>query len=191
VVNAVRQRAQDRDPIGNSKGSYDSLHIRRGDFQYKNVRLSAQELYERSRHRLQPNSTIFIATDERKEDFFYPFKENYDIVFLKDFEYLIKDVNSNYHGMLDQLIASRGNTFFGTYYSTFTAFINRIRGYYSLRDKLRGYEKGELKSFYFYPDNQVNAMVKYTPIKQPFWGREFPLGWRDIDEDINEISSQK
>ncbi len=69
---------------------------------------------------LEANSTIFIATDERDLSFFEPLRKHYHLLFLDDFQHLFKDLNKNYMGMLDQRIASRGRTFIGVFYSTFT-----------------------------------------------------------------------
>ena len=88
--------------------------------------------------------------------------------------------------MLDQRIASRGRTFIGAYYSTFTGYINRMRGYHSQKDKLPGYEKGEINSYYYVPTKHKMAMKQYRSITGPMWGREFPVGWRLIDSDLDE-----
>ena len=165
------------------------MHIRRNDFssQYAHIVVDSKQLYESST-RLKPNSTIFIATDENNRDFFAPFKENYNVLFLSDFQHLVKDINTNYFGFIDQLVASRGNIFYGTYLSTFSSYINRMRGYYSVRDRLQGHENGELQSFYFNPPQFQNQMTRYHPIMQPFWAKEFPVSWRDIDKGIDELS---
>jgi hypothetical protein len=81
------------------------------------------------------NKTIFIATDERNKAFFQPFRlGGYDIVFLDDFKYLLEGVNTNYFGMIDQLVASRGDVFLGCWHSTFTGFIMRMRGVRAIID---------------------------------------------------------
>jgi hypothetical protein len=103
---------------------------------------------------------------------------------LKDFKHLIEGLNTNYKGMLDQRIESRGRTFVGVYYSTFTGYINRMRGYHSQKDKLSGWEKGEINSYYYVPLGSKYEMLTYSGIKEPTWGREFPVGWRDIDHDL-------
>ncbi len=96
------------------------------DFQYKETRISAEEIYENTKDILVPNSTIFIATDEKGSSFFDPLRKHYKLLFLNDFKELIEDVNSNYMGMLDQRIASRGRTFVGAYLSTFTGKENEF-----------------------------------------------------------------
>lgn len=62
VVQAIRIRARKRNPDLNPSGTYDSFHIRRGDFQYKSTQISSDEIIRNSQDMIQPGSTIFIAT---------------------------------------------------------------------------------------------------------------------------------
>lgn len=87
--------------------------------------------------------------------------------------------------MLDQLIASKGRTFYGTYYSTFTGYINRMRGYSSTKFHLEGGNNGTINSYYFIPEGRRNEMRNYKAVKGPFYAREFPTSWYDIDKDVN------
>lgn len=181
IVHAVRQKAIEN---GDPDGIFDSFHIRRGDFQYKDTRISAEQIYDNTKDILVENSTIFIATDEKDASFFDPLRKHYNLLFLKDFHHLIEDLNTNYMGMLDQRIASRGRTFFGAYFSTFTGYINRMRGYHSQQAKLPGWKKGEMESYFYVPLHRKFEMRIYNAIQNPMWGREFPIGWRDIDHDL-------
>jgi hypothetical protein len=167
------------------------VHIRRGDFQaqYKRSILSAEDLLKSSKEILDEGGfkTIYISTDEKNKTFFEPFQKHYQVLFLSDFHHLSKEVNSNYHPMVEQLIASRGEIFFGTFYSTFSSYINRLRGYYSLRDKLDGYETGKIQSYYFSQLNIKNLHRKYFAIRYPVWAMEFPISWYNIDKDIEHL----
>lgn len=120
IVQAVRRRARERDPKGNPEGLFDSMHIRRGDFQYKATRVSADKIYAQTKKVIAENSTVFVATDERDQSFFELLKQHYDLVFLDDFHEALGDLNTNYYGMTDQLVASRGRYFVGCWFSTFT-----------------------------------------------------------------------
>jgi hypothetical protein len=166
-----------------------TVHIRRGDFQsqYPATQLPPEKLYNLSKAFLEPNSTVFIATDAKKKDFFEPFVKNYDVVFLDDFKDEIEGVNSNYYGILDQIIASKGEVFLGTFWSTLSAYVNRMRGYYSIRDKIDGYKDGTLKSYYFMPNSKRRVMTKYFPPSDGLWAHEFHTAWRDIDRGIPEL----
>jgi len=185
VVAAVRERARARDPKSNPNGVFDTMHIRRGDFQYKETRINSTELYAVSRAEVPEGATLYIATDERDRSFFKPFTAHYDVCFLGDFQHLFQGLSKNYYGMLDQLIASRGRTFFGTFYSTFTGYINRVRGYHADKNKLNGHEVGLVESYYFCPKGRKLAMKKYAPVTKQFWMREFPVAWRDIDRGVD------
>lgn len=121
------------------------------DFQYKKTRLDAPKLLEKSKNKLEEGGLLYIATDERDKSFFDPFRKHYDIVFLDDFKHLLTKVNTNYYGMLDQLVASKGRVFFGTWFSTLSGYVNRMRGYYIAKHKLDGYKDGTMESYYFYP----------------------------------------
>lgn len=169
-------------------GEFNTAHIRRGDFadQYAHTQLSADSLRAKSQNYFEKGSTLYILTDEKDKKFFQPLKEEYDVCFLEDFFELLEDVNTNYYGMIEQLIAARGKVFIGTYLSTFSAHINRLRGYYSTKKKLPGYQDGIIDSYYFDHDpNTAKVMRKYFPVHGPYWAREFPVAWRDIDYGID------
>ena len=184
IVHAVRQQAIQN---GNPNGEYDSMHIRRGDFQYKQTRIPATEILENIRDKIADNSTVFIATDERDKTFFDPLRKHYHLLFLDDFLHLLPDdFNKNYYGMLDQRVASRGRIFFGAYLSTFTGYINRMRGYHTQKEHSEGYLDGNLKSYFYVPKQNRDDMETYRSLTGPLWGREFPTAWRDIDHNVHE-----
>lgn len=116
VVKAMREYARQKDPTGN--GAFDTFHIRRGDFQYKSTRIEADQIYLNVNDTLREGAIVYIATDERNKQFFDPLRKHYDIKFLDDFMPELGDVNHNYFGMIDQLVASRGRLFYGCWYST-------------------------------------------------------------------------
>ena len=202
VVNAVRKKARKADP-SNTDGVFDTMHIRRGDFEewYDVGGLSADDYYDQSRSKLTKGSTIFIATDEKDKSFFDIFKEHYEVYFLDDFKDLLIGIDYHYFGMIDQVVAAKGRVFFGSFQSTFSGYANRIRGYYSTFNMLPGYEDGGTQSYYFAAaDHQASlrtwakaevadVMTHYTNIAQPVWEREFPVSWRDIDKGIDLLHS--
>lgn len=59
VVEAVRARSKHKDKL------FDSMHVRRGDFQYKGTRLEADKLIEKSKSQLEEGGLLYIATDEK------------------------------------------------------------------------------------------------------------------------------
>lgn len=188
VVHALRERAKAK---GTSPtGEFDAFHIRRGDFQYTVTRFEADKIYRVSKDKLVPNATVYIATDERNKTFFKPLADKYDVVYLDDMMHLLEGVNTNFYGMIDQLIASRGRTFFGCWFSTFTGYINRIRGYHANKAQKPGFEKGLIMdSFYYALEDRKYHMQEFYPVKKSFYAREFPTSWRLIDKGIEELGS--
>jgi len=190
VVAAIRDRARRRDPNGNPDGEFDSFHIRRGDFQYKHTRLEANQIYANSKDKLKENATVFVATDHQEKPFFKHLADHFDLVFLSDFKEELKDVNTNYFGMIDQLVAARGRVFFGCFHSTFSGFIFRMRGYQSQQDKVDGWDEGVIPDSYYYSGMiEKDIYQSYGPLKTPYYSREFPISWRDIDKGIEELSA--
>jgi len=188
IVDKIRQHVNNK--TNTQTNEFDTFHIRRGDFQYKETRVDIQTIIKNTEAELTPGSTVFIATDERDKNFFKPMGEIYDLLFLDDFKNELEGVNSNYYGMIDQIVASRGRIFFGCWFSTFTGYINRIRGYHSVKDKAPGYKNGELpKTFYYATKSRKNAMHKYAPFNGGFFQREYPTSWRDIDKGIQEVTN--
>lgn len=183
VVTALRKRVSDRTK-GASK-DFDTIHIRRGDFQFKETRVSAEKILNQLKRVLDDGTTLYIATDERDKSFFKAIVDYYpDVVFLDDVLSEVEGINTNYYGMIDQLVASRGKSFFGCWFSTFTGYINRLRGYHTDDHELPGYEKGIIQSYYYAMPDRFNHMKEYWPIKKQFYAREFPSSWRLIDTSI-------
>lgn len=189
IVTSLRAQAR---AIGNNNpnGVYDSMHVRRGDFQYKQTRIPAEEILSISKEELEEGSVLFIATDERDKTFFKPIKERYSVFFLDDFLHEIEGINSNFYGMIDQLVASKGRIFFGTWWSTLSGYVNRMRGYYIAKHQLPGHEDGTMESYYFVPKGRRDQMRAYKPVKKPIYMREFPTAWRDIDKGIEAIHDE-
>lgn len=181
VVSFLHQKSK---TFGYADGAFYTLHVRRGDFQYKDTRVEADVILQNIRDLIPPNSVLYIATDEKRQEFFNALGQHYRIYFLNSFPRLYAGLNTNFYGMLDQLIASRGKVFVGTYFSTFTGYINRLRGYHAQKDKEPGYERGEVASYYFIPADKKNVVREYRAVQPPYWGREFPVGWRDIDKSV-------
>lgn len=182
-MHAIRDKARQLDPK-NNQGIFDSFHVRRGDFQYKSTRVGADELLRSCRNEIPKGTTVYVATDERNKDYFKPLAEHYNLLYLDDFADLLNDVNQNNFGMLDQLIASKGRVFFGTYYSTFSGYIHRMRGYHVEKDKEEGYEDGLLLNSYYFLESRKNEMRDFHPLRGSFM-REYPASWRDIDKGID------
>jgi hypothetical protein len=154
----------------------------RGEFQYKVVKISADKILHNVGPFVPRNALAFIASDERNKTFFAPFQEYFQggIRFLDDYmEFAdLKSLNPNYLGMIDQVICTRGKLFVGTWFSTFSGYITRMRGYLGYTDQ----------SVYYGDIEHRDRFQKHEDPKFPFYMREWGTSWHNIDEkdDLNE-----
>ena len=187
VIEALRQRSYSR---SNPRGLYHSLHIRRNDFQeqFKSSEISIEDIMASISNKIEPNSTLFVASDEPNESFFVNLKEKHRVYFLKDFQNVLEGINPNYNGMIEQVVAARGEVFFGTFFSTFSAYIFRLRGYYNSRNDRAASSHGKLSNSFYFSPREHNEYTIYKAVQQPFYSREFPISWRDIDKGIGEMA---
>ena len=68
-------------------------------------------------HHIPDGELIFLATDERKKDFFSAFRKKFPkIRFLDDFMDFadLRGINPNFLGMIDQVVCTQGSVFIGT-----------------------------------------------------------------------------
>jgi hypothetical protein len=158
----------------NAEGTWSSLHVRRGDLQYKEVKISGQEWYDNMKEVWKEGEVLFIATDESNKTFFDPLKKHHNLRFLDDYWDVAQLTKvKSLLGMVDTIVASHGRTFTGTWFSTFSGYINRMRGYsgYSIEDSWYSYlPKKDAVREWEYPEGNYPA-------------REWPIGWTAIDGD--------
>lgn len=122
VVNAVQEEAD------KLQKTWSTLHVRRGDLQYKKVKISAEEWYENTKEVWKPGELLYIATDERNKTFFDPIKnKGHPLRFLDDYWEIadMEHLDHTYIGMVDTIVASHGRAFAGTWFSTFTGKFQR------------------------------------------------------------------
>ncbi len=126
---------------------------------------------------LPRNVLAYVASDERNMTFFEPFKKYFTngVRFLNDFGDLadLKNINPNYLGMIDQLICSRADVrFVGTWFSTFSGYITRMRGYLGFADETVVYGDKEHR----------DRFQRHEHFKFPFYMREWSEAWDHIDD---------
>jgi hypothetical protein len=115
-------------------GEYNAIHIRRNDFvkvrpEYSITQLS--NLLNDIKDRIPNDIPLYIATDETDKSLFDFLKERYNIYFLEDF---FKELNSYESLAVDQIICSKADIFLGSKLSTFSDYINIMRGYANKKD---------------------------------------------------------
>ena len=179
--------------------TYIAYHIRRGDFQYKDMIISAKEVYANTKHLLHPNRTaiIYISTDHKNTNFFNPMKGNigdypgvysydgavFQLRFLKNYlrKAGLEKANQNHIGMIEQIICANAHTFFGTPLSSFSGYVTRMRGYY--RD-------GRYDRTYYTKTSHLYTLHSQKEIIGPFWAREFSVAHSEIDDDDGEYGGE-
>jgi len=166
---------------GSGNPGFSSMHVRRGDFQYKKVKISADDWYNNTKDLILPSEIVYIATDEKNKTFFEPLAKRYNLRFLSDFSNAagLNELDPNLMGMIDTIVASQGRLFVGTWFSTFTGYINRLRGYYGMSGAT---------SYYSQPDRKFNTHKWEIPHKV-LTAREWPTAWVGIDGD--EVVSEE
>lgn len=153
-------------------GRFDAMQIRRNDFQYSKTRVSTEEVCNNTRKLFDEGLPIYIATDESREEIFEDLKTGLNAANIyrwKDVERVYKkDIPYAWIGPIEQMICSAARRFVGNDLSTFTAYINR----------LRGYQLAEDTNLYFH--SLANDEIKPTLIED-FKGRAYlrenPLFW--------------
>jgi hypothetical protein len=143
-------------------GKYYSAHFRMGDF----LTLYSQEEYSINSHRFRQfiranfpdrDLPVAVATDGLQEkELLSSLFEGYRVVFVDEwiFDEFSKDFcalpysDFNVLTILDQLICAAGEVFIGTYRSTFTGIIHRLRQ-----------ERYKKRDFNFFPDNRVAKLL--------------------------------
>jgi hypothetical protein len=169
-------RPADHAPDAEGAGGYSALHVRRGDLQYKKVKISAQEWYDNTKEIYKTNELLYIATDERDKSFFNDLAQHHELRFLDDYWELagLADLDPNYMGMIDTIVASRGRVFAGTWFSTFSGYINRLRGYHGMSMEDSWYS--------FLPKKK--AVQEWKVVDDFVYAYEYPDGWIGIDADV-------
>jgi len=155
-------------------GYYSAFHIRRGEFQYKEVKIPGDQWMANIGQFIPKDELLYMASDERNKTFFLPFRNGHRLRFLDDFMDLagLRDVNPNYLGMIDQVVCSKGRVFFGTWFSTFTGYITRMRGYHGYHDHS-----------VWYGDKKHRDRFQHDELPMfPFYMREWNVSWAQIDE---------
>lgn len=85
----------------------------------------------------------------------------------------LKRLNPNYLGMLDQIVCTHADVFVGTWFSTFTGYIIRLRGYLGYADD----------SNLFGDKSHRDRMQVPELMKFPYYMREWNESWWHINDD--------
>ena len=95
-------------------------------------------------------------------------RAGWNVRFLRDYQDgALAKVNPNFYGMADSIVCSRAAWFAGTFHSTFTGYIHRLRGYHGLGEQ----------SIY-HSTRKVQWMRRKESVGHGF-SREWRAGWTD------------
>ena len=155
-------------------GDYYAIHVRRGDFQYKDLILPAEQIYNNIKNIVPQGSKLYISTDESNKSFFSIFEEKYDVKYYDDVKHVVySNIHDDLIGLVEQLICAQAKTFIGNKLSTFSTYIYRLRGYMDKEDKRFLTYNVECQ-----PDKEEDDWWIDT------WTREYKQAW----ESINNIT---
>lgn len=128
---------------------FNAIHVRRTDHP-SSFRIKQDYWLQllNARDAVNLTKTLYIATDEEDKTWFKPFSEaEYNLYFAEDFSDQLRLGNVNLAviqdmlGLCEQLICAHADHFVGSYYSTFTMYIKRLR-------KQLSWKKGMLRKPY-------------------------------------------
>lgn len=128
---------------------FNAIHVRRTDHP-SSFRIKQDYWLQllNVRDAVNLTKTLYIATDEEDKTWFKPFNEaGYNLYFAEDFSDQLRLGNVNLAviqdmlGLCEQLICAHADHFVGSYYSTFTMYIKRLR-------KQLSWKKGMLRKPY-------------------------------------------
>jgi len=159
-------------------GGYSSMHIRRGDLQFKEVKFDSAQWYQNTKEIWKPNEVLYVATDESDPTWFDGFRTQHSgpLRFFGHYKDLadLDNIDPTLYGLIETVVASRGSVFAGTWFSTFSGYIIRLRGYYGMSMYYTYYSYLERKYFMHTWMNVGDAS---------YYAGEYPVGWKNIDGD--------
>jgi hypothetical protein len=156
---------------------YYAMHIRRNDFQYKNVRIPCEDIVRNIDKRVPSGSKLYIATDHKEKNFFRPLEDKYSVYYYDDLS-SDKKVDYNLIPIIEQLICTRAVLFIGQDYSTLSSYIYRLRGYmYDTEDK-----DYHVNTYGYKISDQLPLLP--TPRFVGNWHREYKDAWSFYEPTI-------
>jgi hypothetical protein len=153
--------------------SFDAMQVRRNEFQFTQTQIGTDAICENVRILFDKHLPIYVATDEDREEIFDELATGLDspkILRWKDVEAVISEpIPYAWIGPIEQLICAAARRFVGTDLSTFTSYINRLRGYMLAVDQ----------NLYFH--SEIYSELPEPTLVEHFRGRNYlrenPLFW--------------
>lgn len=169
--------------------NYAAVHIRRNDFQYKDLFITGEALLKNISPALLPGERLYIATDADDKSFLKPLEDVYEVIYFSDLEYLVdNNMADKLIGCIEQLVCSRARVFIGTRLSTFSSYIYRLRGYMDDIYETSFYDNTLDCKMPCYESNRgvdkSTGAPTWTHQWQMTWGREFSEAWAFKNENV-------
>lgn len=154
--------------LNNTYSQYYSMHLRRNDFAYKDLFISANEILNNIKNFVPQGSCLYISTDIQDKNELGELNSYYKVIILGDVQNLLdKYINTDLYGMIEQIVCTRSMMFIGTKHSTFSTYIYRLRGYMKdIQDK----------SYIINTSNEIienNSIPSCWEGNHNIWSREF------------------
>lgn len=175
--------------ISSKIGPYNSAHIRRNDFLYcreKEIETIStnSKILSKLKQYFDTSIPLYIATDEVSRDFFDLVEKEFKVYFFEDVSnYIQSNISQLEKTILEQIICSKSEKFYGTYLSTYSSRINIIRG-------LSGKQSDDFVGLNFISDKIDESLInpwKYRAYKKWEWCDSSHPQWK-IEQDGKYIN---
>lgn len=165
--------------IATSLGAFHAVQVRRTDFILHHPSVDTATILQQLTEVAPAGSTLVIATDDPDRRFFDPLSTRYTVQFGMD---LIKQMAPshlpvNHFPCVEQNLCALAESFTGTRWSTFSAYINRLRGYHRIGDTRIRFTDGthhRIRDTEGWPQFSWQTACRHG---EALWGREFQEGW--------------
>lgn len=165
--------------LRNERGGYRSIHLRKGDFLFKEkvAKYSVDKLKDvRFLNGLNTNNCLtVIHTDTNEDSDLTSIESNGFVVFEKKFKDLLSGLNVVEVGLISMLVASMSSDFVGTMSSTFTSTIQKYRKYNGFEEYFR----------YLFSEKESISINEFGCINEGSFGT-YTWNRRDFSKNMNE-----
>jgi len=168
--------------IASALGEFHAVMVRRNEFirYYPQTDINIETIHKHIAEAVPSGSQLLISTDESDRSFFDLLTRRYRVLYARDVVYQVApslDWSQRRIGCIEQNLCALADSFVGTRLSTFSAYINRLRGYHGCDDtRVRFTDGTHLRV----RDNEGWPQFSWEPARrlgEPLWSREFREGW--------------
>lgn len=159
---------------------YHAIVVRRSEFlqQYPEASIMPSRILSELADNVPSRSTLLIATDEPDRSFFYLLEHAFErVVYARDLVSAYETGTTWEYSCIEQSLCALAETFVGTRLSTFSAYVDRLRGYYGTPDQRIRFTDGTHREI---DDREGWPRYSWQPWlrrKQAIFGREFREGY--------------